>query len=277
VVADVRATLRASRNGLWTVGWLLVTSLTATSFLLWTQVRMPWVGIATAPIMLVRIAVVLLAFSAAYRLALAPRERPWALDRGFFAFAAALVLVTAIGVVAALALGRATVAAAAAAGLSPATAFAVRGLAGLAALVALSCALLRVQPWLAALASRREGFTLAHAWRGTSGRMTSIVKGWAVIVLPAYLVHAALNVLALNLLPFGPASLLLAALDAIVCAGIVMGAAMLNATALRWIAGEAIPAPNPFSTEAPPPALVEEARLRLRHLAGPRPQPVSAA
>jgi hypothetical protein len=269
VVADVRATLRASRNGLWTVGWLLVTSLTATSFLLWTQVRMPWVGIATAPIMLVRIAVVLLAFSAAYRLALAPRERPWALDRGFFAFAAALVLVTAIGVVAARARGRATVAAA--------TAFAVRGLAGLAALVALSCALLRVQPWLAALASRREGFTLAHAWRGTSGRMTSIVKGWAVIVLPAYLVHAALNVLALNLLPFGPASLLLAALDAIVCAGIVMGAAMLNATALRWIAGEAIPAPNPFSTEAPPPALVEEARLRLRHLAGPRPQPVSAA
>jgi hypothetical protein len=265
LLRDVRATLRASRNGLPLVGALLVTSLTATDFLLWTASRLPWVGIDVAPPMALRIVAVLLALSAAYRLALSRTERPWSMDRGFFAFAGALGLATVATVAAALAVGR--TAGALAHGLAAADA--IRRGAGLAMLALASMALLRVQPWLAALASRREGFGLGAAWRGTRGRMATIAGAWAMLVLPLYLLHAFLNLLAMRVLPFGAGLLALAALDAIACAGIVVGAVMLNAAVLRWIAGEPVPAPSPFSTDRPEPELVDAARARLAQLLRP--------
>jgi hypothetical protein len=266
LLRDVRATLRASRNGLPLVGALLFTVLTSTTFLLWLDARMPWVGIATAPVMAVRVAAVLLAFSAAYRLALSPTERPWAVDRGFLAFSGALIVATAVSVALALMAGRA-------AGLMGGEA--VRRAVALAMLVLASIALLRIQPWLAALAARRSGFGLAACWRGTRGRMGTIVGAWAAAVLPLYLIHMALNVAALKLLPFAVGSLALAAADAIACAGIVIGAAMLNAAVCRWAAGEPVPAPSPFATGRPEPELVDAARARLERLL--RAQPVRAA
>jgi hypothetical protein len=262
LLRDVRATLRASRNGLPLVGALLVTTLTSTDFLLWLGIRLPSVGIAAAPLMAVRIGVVLAAFSATYRLALSRTERPWAVDRSFAAFAGALLAASLAGVSLALLAGRA-------AGLAggPSVGRAV----ALAMLTVASLALLRIQPWLVALAARRPGFGLAASWRGTRGRMRTIAGAWAVLVLPLYLLHALLNLLALRVLPFGPGDLMLAAADSIDCALIVIGATMLNAAVYRWIAGEPVPAPSPFATEGASPELVEAARARLDRLLQARP------
>jgi hypothetical protein len=254
LLRDVRATLRASRNGLPLVGALLVTTLTATDFLLWLGIRLPSVGVAAAPVTAVRIAALLAAFSAAYRLALSRSERPWALDRGFTAFAAALLAATLAGLSLALLAGRAA-GAVAGAGVGRAVA--------LAMLATVSLALLRIQPWLAALAALRPGFGLAASWRGTRGRMRAIAGAWAVLVLPLYLLHVLLNALALRILPFGPGDLALAAADSIVCALLVVSAAMLNAGVYRWIAGEPVPAPSPFATEAADAERVAEARIRM--------------
>lgn len=264
LLRDVRATLRASRNGLPLAGALLVTTLTSTDFLLWLGVRMPAVGVATAPLMAVRIGVVLAAFSATYRLTLSPTERPWAVDRGFAAFAGALLAASLAGVSLALVADRA-------AGLAggPNTG---RGVA-LAMLAVASLALLRIQPWLAALAACRRGFGLAASWRGTRGRMRTIAGAWAVLVLPLYILHVLLNLLALRVLPFGPGDLALAAADSVDCALIVLGAAMLNAAVYRWIVGEPVPAPSPFATEGAAPELIEAARARLDLLLRARPAP----
>jgi hypothetical protein len=261
LLSDTRATLRASRNGLPLVGALLFTMLTATTFLMWMDVRIPQVGIATAPLMLVRLVAVLMAFSAAYRLALPGTGRAWAADRGFLLFSAAFVVASLTSVIVALAVGRGVgwVAPSEAAGR----------FAGLAMLAVMSGALLRVQPWLAALGARRGGFSLRDCWRGTGGRMATIVGAWAVLILPLYLLHTLLNVLALRVLPFGAGSLALAAIDALVCTGIVLGAVMLNAAVLRWITGEPIPAPSPFATSKGEPELVDAARARLERLMDP--------
>jgi len=271
LLRDTRATLRASRNGLMLVGALLVTILTATDFLLWTASRLPSVGIAVAPVTAIRIATLLSALSATYRLALSPVERPWSVDRTFFKFVGALAIATALVVATALAVGWT------AASLAHGPAGdAIRRAAGLAALALGSIALLRVQPWLAALASRRQGFSLAAAWRGTRGRMATIVGSWAVLVLPLYLLHVLVNLLALRILPFDAGGMLaLAGLDALACALILVTAAMLNAAVLRWILGEPVPAPSPFATEKPAPELVDAARTRLDRLL--QAQPVRAA
>jgi hypothetical protein len=260
LLRDVRATLRASRNGLMLVGALLFTFVTSTTFLLWLDVRMPTAGVATVPAMAVRIGAVLLAFSAAYRLALAPTERAWAIDRGFLAFAGGLLAATAASVAMAILAGRLA---------GVAFGEAARRPVALVMLIAGSIALLRVQPWLAALAARRGGFGVAASWRGTRGRMATIVGAWAAIVLPLYLLHTMLNVLALKVLPFGAGSLALAAVDAVLCTGIVIGAAMLNCAVYRWIVGEAVPAPSPFATGRAEPELVDEARARLNRLLHP--------
>jgi hypothetical protein len=268
VIGDVRGTVRASRSGFLLVGALLVTVLTSTNFLLWMAARLPAVGIAEAPATLARLAAVLLAFCAAYRLALSPTAHPWRVDLGTLRFSAATVLAGLLS---------GAVALAAALGAGALGGAAARAVAVVIALALMSCALLRVQPWMAALAAGRQGFTLRDSWRGTRGRMGNIVKGWLALVLPLYLLHVVLNLLALKLLAFGMGFLALAMADALICTGIVLAATMLNATVLRWATGEAIPAPSAFATETPPESLVDEAQARLRRLAaGAAAQPVRA-
>jgi len=277
VVRQMRATSRAARPGLILAGAVLVTVLTATDFLSWMSVRLPEVGVEIAWVMAVRVAAVLLAFCAGYRLVLADEVPPWGLGRSTFAFSAALGSVTAVAIVGTILVARGFAAAAVATGLTGVGALALRNLAALAALAAFSGALLRVQPWLAALAAERRGFTLGDSWRGTRGRMGNVLKGWAALVLPLYLAHVALNLVALRLIPFGPGTLALAGLDGAVSAGTALAAILLNATVFRWAAGEPIPAPRPFGSEGAPAELVEEARIRLRPLLRRSPpQPVRA-
>ena len=272
VAREVHATLRASRSGLFLVGALLVTGLTSTTFLAWTSIRLPWVGISFAGVMAVRLAIVLAALCAAYRLALSQSARPWSLDRSAIAFCAATLCVSALGIGGAAVMIVALKKGLAVLGLNHGLAIVIDLLATLAALAGASILFLRVQPWLAGLAAGRP-LSLKASWRGMSGRTGNIVKGWIAVVLPFYLAHFACDALALRLLPFGPASLALAALDAALSTGVALGAVMLNATAYRWVVGEPIPAPSPFSTEPPSPESIETARARLRLLIGPAPKP----
>jgi hypothetical protein len=276
VLAEVRATLRASRHGFLLVGALLVTVLIATDFLSWMSVRLPDVGVSAAAVTAVRTVAVLLGLCAGYRLALSDVP-PWALRRSTLAFSAGLAAVTVATIAGTMLVVRAAMAAMAEAGLSGTTQQAAKAAAALVALALFCCLFLRVQPWLAALAAERGGFTPRDSWNGTRGRMGDIIKGWAALILPLYVIHFGLTLLALKLLPFGPGTLFLAGLDGSAAAGVAIAAILLNSTVFRWAAGEPIPAPRPFGSDRPSEELVEQARARLRPLLRHRPgQPVRA-
>lgn len=81
----------------------------------------------------------------------------------------------------------------------------------------------------------------------------------ARFVFPVYLLHVALTLAAIQLLPFGGRQLLLAELDAFVSTGALVAALLLNATVFCWVSGEAIPAPLPFGTTVPDTELVAQA------------------
>lgn len=268
VVDEVRATLRASRNGLILVGALLVTVLTATNFLMWLRVLRPEIGDeALVPsMMILRIAVALLAFCAGYRLLLSDEPHPWQVRASTFHFAAALIAVIVTTLGGTILIVRSATALLGLAAASAGTILAAKTIIALLVTAFFSAMFLRVQPWLAALAAERHGFTLAASWRGTRERMANILRGWALFVLPLYLTHFLLNLAALKVVPFGPATLALAGLDGIVSMGIALAAILLNATIFRWSAGEPIPAPRPFGTEMPDGDLVAQAKARLEAL-----------
>jgi hypothetical protein len=272
VVNEVRATLRASRNGLIMVGGLLVTVLTATNFLIWMRVLRPEVGDdALVPtMMIVRIAAALLAFCAGYRLALSDEPHPWLVRFSTFRFAAAMVAMVFTTVGGTILIERGATALLGLAAAPAGTVLAAKAIIALLALALFSAMFLRVQPWLAALAAERRDFTLGASWRGTKGRMANILRGWAVLVLPLYLIHFALNLLALKVVPFGPTTLALAGLDGIVSMGVALAAILLTATIFRWAAGEPIPAARPFGTEAPDGHLVAQAKARMETLMLPQ-------
>jgi hypothetical protein len=266
VLREVQATWRAGRNGLFLVGAVLVTTLTATNFLLWLKALRPGIAMEAWPVMLVRVLALILALAAAYRLLLSERRHVWSIDRSTLPFAGALILSLVGSAAVAVLAARGGTAALAALGLEGAALAAARIGIVVLALAAASLTLLRVQPWIAGIAAGRAEVPLRGSWAGTRGRMGSIAKGWALLVLPLYLLHFALSFAAVKLFPLGVTQLLLAGLDGIVSTLTVLAAASLNATLFRWVAGEAIPAPRPFGTEAPRPEMVEAARLRLAQL-----------
>jgi hypothetical protein len=277
VAAEVRSTLRASRHGFVLVGALFVTTLTATDFLSWVSVRLPEVGISAAGVTAARVVAVLLGFCAGYRLALSPDAPMWRVDRDSLAFSAGFVTISVASIAGTVLLARAAAAALQSGGVGGSALLAAKLVVAIVSLAAFSAVFLRAQPWLAALAAGRRGFTLADSWRGTRGRMANIFKGWAALVLPLYLAHFALSLVALETLGVGPATLALAGIDGVVSAGAAIAAILLNATAFRWAAGEPIPAPRPFGSERPDEDLVEQARVRLHPLLQRRlRQPVSA-
>jgi hypothetical protein len=263
VIREVRATWRAGRNGLFLVGAVLVTTLTATNFLLWLKALRPDISLEAWPVILVRTLAVILALAAAYRLLLSERRDVWAIDRSTLPFGGALIVSLLAGAAVAIALSRGGTAALAALGVEGAPLNAARMALAVLGLAVAAITLLRVQPWIAGLAAGRGEVSLRASWLGTRGRMGSIAKGWALLVFPLYLLHIALSLAAVKLFPLGVTQLALAGVDGIVSALTLFAGAALNATLFRWVAGEAIPGPRPFGTEPPSPEQVEAARLRL--------------
>ncbi|PSJ39560.1 HAAS signaling domain-containing protein [Allosphingosinicella deserti] len=269
---ELRATLRAGRNGLFLVSALLITVLTSSNFLLWLDKVRPELSLTGWPIFLVRTLVLLLAITAAYRILLSEDERPWTVDTRTLRAAAALVAMLGSASILVLALAGGAKQGALAAGLTAGPAATVRNLVAIAVLISVSCAFLRVQPWVAALAVGRRDIGLKRVWRGTGPVFGTVLRGWFAFVFPFYAAHVAITFLAIKVLPFGGNHLLLAELDAFVSTGALFAALLLNATAFRWVSGEAIPAPRPFGNAAPDAELVAEARRRLRVLMAGTPQ-----
>jgi hypothetical protein len=258
IVAQVNATRLASRDGLQLVGAVAVATLTGTNFLL--ALAQPGSGaeVEAWPVMIVRVIAIVAAMAAAYRIVLGDDREPWAPKLSTFRFAAGQVGLLA-GIVGAVLL---LVAPLSLIGSPPA----VRTAAALAAVAFFSCAAMRVQPWLAALAIDRRDLTLASVWRGTNGRLWDIVRGWAVLVLPLYLVHILLSALMVKAVSSPAAQLALAGLDGIAAACALIAAILLNATVFRWVARESIPEPRPFATEPPSDEFVLAARIKLDRL-----------
>ncbi|MEO7177497.1 MAG: hypothetical protein ABIW83_01505 [Allosphingosinicella sp.] len=264
VLLQVRSTLLASRNGLFAVGGVLLTTLTATNYLAWIHQLMPDSGVAAWPPMLLRTVALCLALAAGYRLILGEDRSPWTPSLSTLRFAGALSLV--IGFTIAAVAGTTLLVSKLAASVTPTAVGGLKAGALLISLAGCSCAALRVQPWVAALAIERRDVTLRVSWTRTAGRLGDIVSGWAVLVLPLYVLHFILTFAALRLIPLGVGQLAFAGLDAIAATLCVLAALLVNATAFRWVAGEGTPAPRPFATEPPSDELVLQARARLDRL-----------
>ena len=262
MIAQVRATFRASRPGFFLIGALLVGLLTATNFAAFMHELRPGIVAQIWPVMLVRVVVVVMALAAAYRALLTEEHRIWAIDMSTFRFAGGLIAVGAATILTVLAV---MVPAKAVLALLPETpALVLRALLILVLLGAISAILLRIQPWLVGLAIDRRDVTLRTGLQETRGKMLAIVKAWAVLVLPLYVLHFALTAGALSWKPFNPGHLMIAGVDGVVSALILIAAACLNATIFRWAAHEAVPPARPFAPELPEEQMVDEARLRLR-------------
>lgn len=269
VLSRVLATWRGSREGLFTVGAVLLTALIASNWALFTLALRPSAALPGWAVTLGRTGAVLLALCAAYRLLLSSRSRAWAVDLSTLRFVGGTLAALGLSAAAAIAVTRTATAGLQAAGVSGAALSGTRAAAAFLTLAAVALLLLRVQPWLAALAAGRNDLSLSGSWRGTRGRMAAIAKGWAVLVLPLYLLHFLLSYAAVKLFPLGVAQLALAGADGIVSTVMALAAALLNATIFRWITGEPTPAPRPFGSEQPRADLIEAARIRLGQLAGP--------
>lgn len=271
VLSQVLATWRGSREGLFAVGAVLLTALIASDWALFTLALKPGAALPAWAVMLGRTGAVLLALCAAYRLLLASDRRAWAVDLSAIRFMAGTLATLALGAVGAVAATRAGTAGLHAAGLDGGGLAAARAGMAFLTLAAIAIPLLRIQPWLAALAAGRQELGLGASWRGTRGRMAAIAKGWAALVLPLYLLHFLLSYSAVKLFPIGVAQLGLAGIDGIVSTVMALAAASLTATVFRWITGDPTPAPRPFGSEQPRADLIEAARIRLGQLAGPPP------
>jgi len=265
VVGQVVATFRASRRVYWAIGAVLLTALTATNFLSYAHSAGGGSAGGIWPIMLIRAAVVIAALAAAYRASLTDDQPVWGVDLSTLRFGAGLAAVTLAAVAAVLLVM--TAATPLLASLPAAGASLVKALLILVLLALCSCSYLRLQPWLVGLAIDRREVTLKRALLETRGKTLVIVRAWAVLVLPLYMLHFALTAAAMNWAPITPLLLGLAALDGLASMGVAIVAALLNATVFRWVTDEPIPAPLPFSQDMPSDQHVEEARARLkRHI-----------
>ncbi|HEV2080393.1 MAG TPA: hypothetical protein VGR19_10935 [Allosphingosinicella sp.] len=265
VTAQVLATFRASRREYWAIGALLLTVLTATNFLSYLHSLRPGIVEDIWPIMLIRAAVVIAALAAAYRASLTQDQPVWGVNLSTLRFGAGLAALTVLAV--GLVLLVVTAAMPLLASLPAAGAAVGKALLVLVLLAFCSAAYLRLQPWLVGLAIDRREVTLKKALVETRGKTLTIVKAWAVLVLPLYLLHFALTAAAMNWAPITALHLALAGLDGIASMGVAIVAALLNAAVFRWVVREPIPAPLPFSQDWPSDNHVEEARARLkRHM-----------
>jgi hypothetical protein len=259
VIAHVRGTYLASRHELWGIGALVLTVMTATNFLSYIAVLRPG-SVDVWPLLLVRVVVLLSAVIASYRAMLNDEGNVWAVNLSSLRAAGGLVAIL-LGTLALLLAAKGLLAA-----MSASPVLRTGMLVGILIGASLGC--LRLQPWIAALAADRSNITLRRVHRGMSGKMTALIKGWALLVLPLMLAHyASAWIIRISNAEAGGFHLLIAGVDGVITMGIVLAMTLLNATAFRWVAGEPIPAPRRFADDVPDDALIEEARLRLkRHI-----------
>lgn len=243
LAANLRASWRASRDEIWSICAVLFAGLLVTDFL---AALLSSDSIASeaprAAALCARTAVATAGLVALYRAFLTDDQPVWGFDGGLARFATASigllgVSVLAVGIVTGFA---ATLHAALGGTTLPMPA---RLLIALGVALPISCASLRLQPWLvdAALGSRR--LSLRLCWLLTERRMKGLVPSWLVTVAPLFALHGATSSLIQglsrdSLVRFG---LGLCALDAIFTIAMMLAIAALNSISYRSVLREPIP------------------------------------
>ena len=260
-VRESLSTLRGADERLRIAAAVLLATIAATDFMAFLAAQSAAAAFPRPLTMALRLAGILFALVAIYRILLPGAARPWRIDLPLLRYVGAglALLMMVIGCQLAVARGLVPLFAD---GLGAAGAMAVK--AGLVGAVAIACvfAALRLQPWLIALATGRPGLGALESWRGMHGKTRALVGGWLVLVLPLFALHLAISAVALS--ARNPALLLgLAGFDGIVATAQTLLASALLVTAYRWVADLPLPALSPFSTAEPDPAGMATARRML--------------
>jgi hypothetical protein len=263
VLLEVRATFLASRDGLMMVGLVMTAVMAGTAFPVWTNARLDGVSVGVGAAMAAEFAIFLLAACAAYRIILSDEPHPWRIKPSSFRFFAAMIAVDLVTFGAWLPIFLGIRRFASAAGTTPAISLVAMVISGAAVSILLFCVTLRIQPWLVAQAIGRYEITIGASWRGTSGWVLNILRGWIVLVVPLYLLHVGLNNFVLVIVSNTIVTLALAVVAGVVAMSLMFAAILLNATIFRWAVGEPIPSARPFATEPADASTIEEARVRL--------------
>jgi|GEM_PF-2802456 len=261
-IAEAIATIRGADERLRVVGAVLLATLGSTNFMAFLaahEAASAWPKPLTAAL---RLAGLLFALVAAYRIMLAGSPKPWRVDLPFARYVGGAAVMLAAIVAVQLVIKALVVGAALRAGLDPGTTTAMRAGAAALATIALVFALVRFQPWLVSLATARPGLTPLGSWRGMRGKTAAMIGGWLALVLPLFAVHYAITAYALAAAPTR-FLLPLAGIDAIVATVQTFLVSALLVTAYRWVADRAAPEPAPFAALEPSRDAVDAARRRL--------------
>lgn len=249
-IRETFATLKGADERLRVVGGVLLATLVVTNFMAFLVSTNPEAALPTPATMALRLAGIIFALVAAYRIMLPDSPKPWSIDLPFARyFGAGMALLTAVMAVQ-LSIKAAILGIAAGAGLTADQVYPARVvIAGLAS-VAFVFAFMRFQPWMIALATGRSGLTPLRSWRGMRGKTVATIGAWLALVLPLLALHYALTGFALAAAE-PHLYLPVAAIDGIVTSVQTLIVSALLVTAYRWVADQAVPEPAPFASAEP--------------------------
>lgn len=263
LVRDALATIAGADERLRVAAAVLLATIAATNFMAFLGAHHPEAAFPKPLTLALRVAGLLFALVATYRIMLPGPARPWRFDRPLLNFVGGGLALLTIVVACQLAVGRALVPwAAAALGLAGGAALALK--IGAGALTSIGCvlALLRFQPWVVALATGRGGLTPLGSWRAMRGKTALLFGGWLLLVLPLFAAHYAISSYAVTFAP-GRLLLPLAAVDGLVATAQALLVSALLVTAYRWVSDQAAPAPAPFAAVEPSREAIAVARRML--------------
>jgi hypothetical protein len=237
LLAGMADSFRRGRPRLWWAAAFIAAALGVAIYLGYHQARAGTLGSALG-LGLVRLLIALLGMAAVYRAILRPETPLFRIDGSTFRFIGGSMAIFAF-IAGFLLLARLWVFNMTAAMVAPAeTKMAFRVVSLTVVAVLLSCAFIRTQPWLAALAAGRRDLGPGRSWAETSGSTQSMVSVWLICVLPLMILNVIFSLLAGQGAEIGPAHAAYAMLEALGVTAIAVATGLLNATVLRWIDGD---------------------------------------
>lgn len=258
-IRETFATILGADERLRVVGAVLLATLAATNFMTFLAASHPEAAMPKLATIGLRLAGIIFALVAAYRIMLPGSPPPWRVDRPLARYVAVGVALLAAVMAVQLSIKAVMLGAAAGAGLTAAQVYPARAVAaGLVTLVFVF-AFLRFQPWMIALATGRSDLTPLASWRGMRGKTASTASAWLALILPLFVLHYSITAYALSAAE--PRFYLpLAAIDGLVTTVQTILVSALLVTAYRWVVDQAAPEPAPFAAAEPSREAIEAAR-----------------
>lgn len=258
-IRETFATIAGADERLRIVGAVLLATLAVTNFMAFLATSHPGSAMPKPTTLLLRLAGIIVALVAAYRIMLPGPRQPWRIDLPLARYVGAGVTLLAAVMAVQLAIKAAILGAAAGAGLTPDQVYPARVIVAGSVTIAFVFAFLRFQPWMIALATGRSDLTLTSSWRGMRGKTAAMIGTWLLLILPFFMLHYATTAFALSAAE--PRFYLpLAAIDGIVTTIQTLLVSALLVTAYRWVADKAVPEPAPFASAEPTREAMEAAR-----------------